>query len=288
MNKLFALKYIGKLFDDYCSSISKFKHVLVDKNNYVSLAYPHKGLRPYVQIAVSNDFLDSSTSCVKEYDFVEAVISVHHECYHIKQYNADYHSDIYNELESYISRCKNNGIYYSEYNMFLHEIAAERYALHKTYEDLYPLFKSDLDLIILDYVNSRMHPDDNILAYFIQSNRLITDMQTVFCLFDEKYEFAKSYKKSFVDYPDDCVGKMLSENDMLLRGFDRANDGEEQTHFAATIVLHENPELCRELKGVKKTDYNLQEIIEAGTQRDYLHRELPAIDDRCDDDFQLQ
>ncbi len=288
MNKEYALRYIKQIPKQYLK-YKKITFEMVDKT-YKSIALPCVNNKPYIQIAVSNEFLNPDINDVKEFDFVESVIDTYHECYHIKQYTSSDNIYIKEEKESYISRIHNDSIYETYYDKYLYEVTAERYALHKTYEELSRIPELNIEAIMLDYINARMDTPEDAPPYFIQSNTRISDLQMAFNMFDEAYEKALEHKKPFYDYTDDCVGKALHEDNMLYLGFKKAKDGIEQTHFAAIIVLDKYPELYKELGELNKHDYDIEEIKDTFREilpknKNVQERDLPELEDNDSTDI---
>ena len=191
-------------------------------------------------------------------------------------------------MESYVSRCYNNNIYKDSYDKFVYELAAERFAVKSAYDAITAICPTlNTDYIMCRYIDARVDTRTKVIDgkivkapdYFIQPESPVTNLEKVMKLFDDAYEKALKTKKPFSKYKDDCVGKALSENPALAMGFKRAKNGEEQTHFAAAIVLDEHPELYCELRGLNKSDYNIQIVKDARLRPIVVkERELPNID----------
>ena len=228
--------------------------------------------KPVIDLSVSSSFFDKFSNDVKEYDFVESVISFYHESYHAMQLmkNPGPDDDV-GQLISYTSRFYNDETYKKEYHKFSFEIAAERYALKQTVNSLSEMFSdSDLDNILLDYVNAKATAKTSEYKYFISSDSGFTNLNEAYA---KSYEEKKNFK-----HIQDCVGKALLKDNVLHAEFDKMPNGREQARFAAHIVINKHPELLSQQRNLKQVVSYINDVRECD-KSDYS-RQMP-------DDFDI-
>lgn len=298
MDKNRAWLRLSSFKDDLISSFSVLSGV---KYNYVRKSVYHSMSEVYsgrfgirrIDLSLATSFFDNNTGVVKEFDFVEGIMGLCHESYHVLQFSNQTDND---DMMSYLSRCYNTDCYLDNYNMFLYELSAERFALHETYDRLnqmYPML--NVRDILLDYVDARMGVNRD--EYFITSDKRFSDIDSVFKAFDKAYDNALEILIPFDRYPNDCAGRVLSENGHLKECFNKIDDSAMQSRFVASIVLSEYPKLYHDFKFLKRSDYDLDDICENITKYDLIRKsddveydnrlEICDIDRKFDDDFCL-
>lgn len=107
-------------------------------------------------------------------------------------------------------------------------------------------------------MNAKATSDNKEYAYFVHTKTGFANMQEVFDAFDEAYDKSFVIKKSFASNYNDLVGRRLLRDKALCSGFKQANNGKEQTKFAASTVLSEQKDLYGVLTKLKSRDYDLR------------------------------
>lgn len=267
MERKRTIRRLRNIIDKQLSAHPTLQHVNLKFHNkninprcYTDM---YKRKRITIDLSLPSSFTNSTHTTISEYDFVETVVSFYHESYHALQLTQNNReADMNNELTSFISRYYNDETYANEYHKFSFEIAAERYALCKTYKTLtteYPTLNTEA--ILIDYVNARTHSEQPY-KYFITSTHPFTTMNDIFNAFDTAYTQSYINKKDFSSSKTDCVSTELQANTHLRIGFNKAHNGKEQTRFAASIVLDKHPELYKIYPTLNKNKYDLQRIID--------------------------
>lgn len=153
MNREKSLRRLDN-FKGYIKSLLKTSvtvDYVSDKNRSMTVLNKNK---PYSQVVVCSSILSDDCQIVREYDFVETVISIAHECHHaaVLQQSRALKDSIISLSESYVSRINNDVTYCKDYNKFTYEIAAERFALRESYGYLnkeFPMLDTGAIILIM-------------------------------------------------------------------------------------------------------------------------------------------